>query len=184
MSHLSVFLPPLWSPAKLCFPWYSLGGFLDLLWTTCGQFRLWAGPTIICAWPHRLVSVVGILIVHSCIPQMQSLSSWSWGFNLWLVQLHEKIFIPLPYSLNSWALAKALAPPLHVGLPQRSAPEASPKHSGLTWWGQGMEVIWLLGHRRPGKDRCIGDYWLQEILSSQWGGAQGIQWPAVQEIQL
>ena len=44
----------------------------------------------------RLVSIVGTLTVYSDIPQTQDLSRQPRRFNLWLVQLHAKISVPLP----------------------------------------------------------------------------------------
>ena len=42
-----------------------------------------------------------------------------------------------------------LSPPLHVVHPQESRPEAALELLGLPQWGQGIEVVWVLGSWEP-----------------------------------
>ena len=69
----------------------------------------------------RLVSVVGT-VDHSDILQSLDILGQSWRFYPQLVQVPGEISVPLPQSHRLWGSALILAPPLHVGHPQASAP--------------------------------------------------------------
>ena len=79
--------------------------------------------------PKSIASILGTFVVYSGIHQMQSLSSWLWGFNLLLLNLHREISLSLLCSHSSWGSALLLAPPLPVGHPQESVPH--PDRTGL-----------------------------------------------------
>ena len=77
-------------------------------------------------------SILGWFVVYSGIPQMQSTSSWLWGFNPLLLRLHREISLSLLCLHSSWGSALVLAPPLCVGCPQASVP--CPDRRGLKQW--------------------------------------------------
>lgn len=81
-------------------PPIPLGRTLSLLWALYGQLRLWPVPILVCTCSQSpLLKLDRSQLWKICYLFRYStdLPSWSWGFNLWLVQLNGKISFPFPW---------------------------------------------------------------------------------------